>query len=212
MAIGARLALRAVLVAAALAAGGGWAAGEGSEGEAAAGQATVTDPATGRVVAAPRYGGTLTAAAATDIPNTDQSIGGAAAGSGQLRRGGEAGHRQLGHRPRHQSADRPVSRRQPLHWRAGAALGGGQRHHLPVHRPRRRELARQGANERASAHRLRRGVQLPAAERRRSVRRAAAQRRPLPAARVQVPGGTRQPSPHRIGGAARRRPADLPGR
>ena len=81
MAIGARLALRAVLVAAALAAGGGWAAGEGSEGEAAAGQATVTDPATGRVVAAPRYGGTLTAAAATDIPNTDQSIGGAAAGA-----------------------------------------------------------------------------------------------------------------------------------
>ena len=61
-----RTALIAVLAAVALAAGGGSAAGD--EGEAASGPS-------------PRYGGTLTAASATEIPNTDQAIGGAAAGA-----------------------------------------------------------------------------------------------------------------------------------
>ena len=61
--------------------GGGWAAGEEGEREAAPVQVMLTDPATGREVPAPRYGGTLTAASAAAIPNTDQSIGGVAAGA-----------------------------------------------------------------------------------------------------------------------------------
>ena len=79
MAYRARPALIAVLTVVALASGGGWAAGD--ESGAAAGQATVTDPATGREVPAPRHGGTLTAASAAEIPNTDQSIGGVHAGA-----------------------------------------------------------------------------------------------------------------------------------
>ena len=63
-----RPALAALAAGVALAAGGGWAAGEEGEREAAQ-------------VPAPRYGGTLTAAGAAAIPNTDQSIGGVAAGA-----------------------------------------------------------------------------------------------------------------------------------
>ncbi len=79
MAIRARPVLVAILTGVVLAAGGGWAVGE--EGGAASGQAMVSDPATGREVPAPRYGGTLTAASAAAMPNTDQSIGGVAAGA-----------------------------------------------------------------------------------------------------------------------------------
>ena len=79
MAVRARTAAIVVLTAAALAAGGGWAAGD--EHAAAVAQAMVTDPATGREVPAPRYGGTLTAASAAEIPNTDQTIGGPHAGA-----------------------------------------------------------------------------------------------------------------------------------
>ncbi len=80
MAIRARPAFVAVVAGVALAVCGASAAGEGSAGSAPV-PAMVIDPATGREVPAPRYGGTLTAASAAEMPNTDQAIGGAAAGA-----------------------------------------------------------------------------------------------------------------------------------
>jgi len=76
-----RLALVAALTGLGLAAGGGWAAGEEGEREAAPVQVMLIDPATGREVPAPRYGGTLTVASAAETPNTDQAIGGVHAGA-----------------------------------------------------------------------------------------------------------------------------------
>ncbi|MDE0024091.1 MAG: ABC transporter substrate-binding protein [Spirochaetaceae bacterium] len=81
MTVRARTALIAVLAGAALAAGRGSVAGEEGEREPAAVQVMLIDPATGREVPAPRYGGTLTAASAAEMPNTDQAIGGVAAGT-----------------------------------------------------------------------------------------------------------------------------------
>ena len=70
MAYRARAALSALFAGVALAVGGGWAVGQENGRPAAPGQ-----------VSAPRHGGTLTAAGAAAIPNTDQAIGGAAAGA-----------------------------------------------------------------------------------------------------------------------------------
>ena len=81
MAISTRLALIAALTGLGLAAGGGWAAGEGGERGGAPVRVMLIDPATGREVPAPRYGGTLIAASAAETPNTDQAIGGGHAGA-----------------------------------------------------------------------------------------------------------------------------------